>query len=215
MVYQKSDKQNIFEELRLGIMKGVFTPRERLVERELAKRYGVSRTPIREAIHRLEELGLVQIVANQGARVTSFSFQDINNLYDTRILLEQHAAKLACSYISSREIVSLTNINEKLSQSVFCVDFSKMIKYDQQFHLTLYKYSRNPFLVKMIEDFRVKSYPISYFFWKSNVDLKKSISEHREIIKLLKNKNKRKLKLLIEQNLIKAKIRYSKFLSDI
>ena len=72
-------KRDIFEELTLSIMQGMFKPRERLMERTLAAQFGVSRTPIREALHKLERMGMVRIVPNQGRRWLTFRMR-ISNL---------------------------------------------------------------------------------------------------------------------------------------
>jgi DNA-binding GntR family transcriptional regulator len=212
IIYNNSKyQQEIFESLKIDIMRGAYKPREHLVERELAKRYGVSRTPIREAIRKLDVLGLVNIIDNQGATVKDFSRQDIDNLFYVRLILEREAAKLACSYVTAADIEFLANINEKLLRAKSSDDFSLMVENDQDFHLTLCRYSRNPILVKMIEDLRIKSYPVSYFFWKTSRELQKSLSEHREIINALKNRDKAKLRSLITKNLNKSRLRYVKF----
>ncbi len=165
MVYKKPSRtRDIFEELKLSIMQGMFKPRERLMERTLAAQFGVSRTPIREALHKLERMGMVRIVPNQGATVADFSSEDIESLYQVRLPLEQLAGRLACQRISPKEIHTLGILNQELEESVRKNNFQKMVEKDQAFHLALIRFSRNPFPVKAIEDLRFRAYPISYYY---------------------------------------------------
>ncbi len=207
-------KRNILEELKMSIMQGTFKPRERLVERNLAAQFGVSRTPIRESLHQLAAMGMVRIIPNQGAMVADFSLQDIESLYFVRRHLERLAGRLACSKISKEEINTLVSINHGLKKAMASEDFSKMVEKDQQFHLTLIRFSKNPFLIKAIEDLRLKSYPLSYYFWKSNQYLRSSLTEHNKIIIALRKGDVRFMDTLIEAQLINSKNRYLKYLAQ-
>jgi len=212
MVY-KNFKKNIFEDLKLSIIRGAFNPRERLIERELAERYGVSRTPIREAIRKLESLGMVRIIPHQGARVADFSLQEINALYEVRISLEKLAGKLGCARHSSQELKRLVAINHQLIRAVSVNDFRKMVEYDQKFHLTLLAFSKNPFLMRFIEELRLKCYPISYYFWRSKTNLRSSLTGHRNMIKALRQRDSEGMTLLTDKLLNDARNSYLAHLS--
>ena len=194
-------------------MQGKLKPRERLIERNLAVQFGVSRTPIREAIRKLESMGMVQTVLHQGAKVTDFSFPEIHSLYQVRICLEKLAGGLACANSSIPEIRELTKINEQLIEAASANNFSKMIEKDQKFHLTLLGFSKNPFLMKVIDDLRLKSYPISYHLWKKSDHAQTSITEHKRMIQALRKKDKRQLNAIIEKQLNNSKKSYLEFLS--
>ena len=210
-------KKNIFTELKLAIMRGVFKPRERLVERELAEQFGVSRTPIREAIRKLESIGMVRTIPYQGAKVADFSPQDIDALFQVRICLEKLAVNLACSNNAQKgatnEIKILTKLNQDLIQAVSSDDFAKIVEFDQKFHLTLLRLSKNPYLMRVIEDFRLKSYPISYYLWKSKTNLQTSITEHKRMIRAIQRKDSLELGSIIEKQLHNAKNSYVEYLS--
>ena len=215
MVYKKypPHRRDIFNTLKLAIMQGTFKPRERLRERVLAAQFGVSRTPIREAIRKLEASGMGRIVPNQGARVADFSPEEIEALYLVRSHLEQWAGELACKRISGQEIEELIAINRDLIQAVSSGDFYQMIEKDQKLHLTLLKFSRNPFLLKAIEDLRLRSYPISYFFWRRKKHLQTSIAEHKKMIEALRKKDGQQLRVLIGKQLNNSKDSYLEFVS--
>ncbi len=215
MVYQfKEPKRNIFEELKRLIMQGIYKPRERLLERALALRFGVSRTPIREALRRLESLGMAKIIHHQGAQVADFSLQDIEDLYLVRMDLEKLAGKVAISRVSPREVKALSEINRKLANALLLKDFHKMVEYDQLFHRELTKISKNQFLIKTIEEVRLQSYPISYYVWRNAKNIKKSVVEHKAMIEALRMKDERKLEEIIAGQLSHSKIFYLKALSD-
>lgn len=215
MVYKKPSRtRDIFEELTLSIMQGMFKPRERLMERALAAQFGVSRTPIREALHKLERMGMVRIVPNQGATVADFSNEDIESLYQVRLPLEQLAGRLACQRISPKEIQTLETLNQELEEAIRQNNFQKMVEKDQAFHLVLIRFSRNPFLVKTIEDLRFRSYPISYYYWRNEKYLRAALADHRRILTALRTRNGCQMDRLIKAQLHNSKSRYMKYLSN-
>jgi len=211
------EKRNIFEELKLAIMRGVYKPRERLVERELAEHFSVSRTPIREAIRKLESIGMVRISPNQGAKVADFSVEDVNALFAVRIYLEKFAVNLACAGNSDKvkeEIKALSNLNQNLIFAVSSDDFARIVEFDQKFHLVLLGCSRNPYLMHVIEELRLKSYPISYYLWKSKANVQTSLSEHKKMVKALQRRDATELSSIIEKQLNNAKDSYLKYLNQ-
>jgi DNA-binding GntR family transcriptional regulator len=96
--------------IRAGILTGEFARGQRLREEELATRAGVSRTPIREALRRLDAEGLIDFTPNRGARVTAWSERELEDLYDARALLEGHSAKLAATRISPGDLDELADV---------------------------------------------------------------------------------------------------------
>jgi len=211
---QSASKRNIFDELKISIMQGTFKPRERLVERNLAEEFGVSRTPIREALHKLATMGMVRIVPNQGATVADFSLEDIDSLFFVRLHVERLAGRLACTRATAEEIRTLVAMNLELREAIARDDFPKMVEKDQQFHLSLIRLSKNPFLIKVIEDLRLKSYPFSYYYWGSNQYLRSSLAEHNKMVMALRNRDFRLLDKLIETQLNNSKNRYLRYLAQ-
>ncbi|MBI5601776.1 MAG: GntR family transcriptional regulator [Deltaproteobacteria bacterium] len=208
-------KKDIFEELKLAIMQGIFKPRERLMERSLAAQFNTSRTPIREALRKLESLGFLRLIPNQGATVNDFSLEDIEALYQVRIPNEKLAAKLSCARISREEIKKLSAINQQFILAVQANDFLSMIAKDQEFHLTLIGLCGNPFLVKIAEDLRLRSYQFTFYFWKEKKYSQNSALMHKKILKALRNHDMGQIESLIESHLTRSKDRYLKYLSQI
>ena len=108
----------VFQNLRQAILKGELEPGERLMEIHLAKRLGVSRTPIREAIRKLELEGLVDMVPRRGAVVASITRMDMRDLLEVRRTLEMLAVEVACERISQGELEKLISRLEELKGKV-------------------------------------------------------------------------------------------------
>lgn len=202
------NKQDVFDSLLVDIITGKFKPRERLVEHELATKFRVSRTPIREAIRKLEVRDLVECFPNRGARVKDFSLTDIEDLFYVRINLERLASKLAFSNLGPKDINTLKEINRELRYFLRKHDLLRLIEKDRQFHNTIFKASRNDFLIGVIGELRLKSFIVAYYVWSTPHRIKVSISEHHEIINALKGGNRDKFQNLAEHQLVSAKAFY-------
>lgn len=198
----------LFDKLILNIVTGEFKPGQRLVERHLADQFGVSRTPLREAIRRLENLGLVQCTPNRGAIVTDFSPNDIENLYVIRIDVERLAAKFAFSNIGEGEIRRLKEINREIHLFLERGDLLRVIQKDKEFHRVIYEATGNRFLTEIVEELRLKSYIVAYYAWRHPQRVKVSVAEHKEMIKALKKRNRERFQNIVEQQLITAKSFY-------
>jgi DNA-binding GntR family transcriptional regulator len=102
--------------IRARILSGDFSRGERLREEELAQIAGVSRTPIREALRRLDAEGLVEFLPNRGASVTAWTEQELDNLYEARALIEGYAAELAAKRISAEELDQLAELSRQMRE---------------------------------------------------------------------------------------------------
>ena len=109
-------REKILEMIRDAILKGTMKPGERVSEPELAERFGISRTPIREAFRQLESEGYLEVIPRKGAVVASLSERDIEEFYAIKILLEGFAAKMAAEKLTEKDIDRLESINERLKK---------------------------------------------------------------------------------------------------
>lgn len=138
----------VYEYLRDAILTMEIKPGEKIPEASIAEKFGVSRTPIREVMRRLENEGLIKIYPNRFAEVVSFSGTDITNLGIVRLSLDVTAMKLAIFYGSNADFLKLKEIAEECHQAAKAGDRSKRIKLDSMFHLEISKISRNPIIEK-------------------------------------------------------------------
>jgi DNA-binding GntR family transcriptional regulator len=203
------DNQTPFDAILVSIVAGKFKPGERLVERDLVARFGVSRTPVREAIRKLESLGIVRCFPNRGAIVADLSPTDIEDLYFVRLHQERLAARLAFYNLGAEEIGKLQNVNRELQLALKKRDnICELIEKDREFHQTIFRASKNKFLIQVIDDLRMKCYTIAYHAWTGSERVFTSIEEHKEMIKALKQRNRERFQNLIEHQLVAAKMSY-------
>ncbi|TQM94892.1 GntR family transcriptional regulator [Roseinatronobacter monicus] len=139
--------QSAYDRLLEDIRLGTLPPGARLREVELAKRLGISRTPIREAIRRLEADGLVEHLPRQGASLRRLSYAEVMELYEMRAVLEGTAARLAARAASDLELRELTEINAEMTASVDSADTARL---NRQFHAALINAAKNRYLRRAI-----------------------------------------------------------------
>lgn len=179
----KSLSEEVYNFLRNQIVQGFIFQRERLVEDALSKQLGVSRTPVREAIKRLQADGLVTVVPNKGAQAISISIKEIEESYQVVAILEGYAAFLAIKKITKKEVERLKVLNSKLSQQKYQNDSSLFLALDKEFHSIYLNKCDNVKLNRIIKNelesihrFRIMSHSISE-------RLHSSIKQHNDIIK--------------------------------
>ena len=127
-----------YNHLKSDVLSGHFNPGERLTEEHLAKTLRVSRTPVREALHRLASEGLIQPLESRGFCVASDSREEIEDLFDIRAALEGYAIRLICDLISEE---TLEQLNEFIQQAQDALERKKqdeIFKYNTQFHDALH-----------------------------------------------------------------------------
>ena len=139
----------ISNRLRQDILEGVYKPKEKIIEEDITKRFNISRSPVRESFRVLEAENLINIIPGKGAFVTNIEEEDIDRIYEIRIVLEGLAAKLACRNITDEELARLLKINDEMEKSVKKKDYQSFFKFNKEFHEFIYKITDNNFLVKM------------------------------------------------------------------
>lgn len=147
-------REIVFEALRGAIVSRRLEPGERLMEVQLAEAMGVSRTPVREAIRRLELEGFVVMVPRRGAYVAQLSFKDIADAFEIREALEGLAAGLASERATEEDIEELERLQVRMTECLDRGDTKRAVDMDIQFHEKLYDASRNERLSQMISNIR-------------------------------------------------------------
>ena len=136
-------RELVCENIRQAIIDGTFSPGERLMEIQLADEMGVSRTPVREAIRKLELEGFVVMIPRRGTYVADISIKDITEIYEIRISLDILAAGLAAERITDEELEQLNGYLIEIGQHIANNDMDKIVEVDTAFHDMLYTASRN------------------------------------------------------------------------
>jgi DNA-binding GntR family transcriptional regulator len=133
-----SAREKTYDYLKANILSGHFIPGERLAEEHLAEELGVSRTPVREALHKLEQEGLIEPLESRGFRVPQDSPEEIEDLFDIRTVLEGYTLKIICERITDEQIAMLEEIIEKADDALRRKRIDEVFQWNTQFHDTLH-----------------------------------------------------------------------------
>jgi len=135
-----------FAKLMDALKDGVFQPGDRLREVDIAERFALSRTPVREALRRLEAENIIEHRPRIGAVIRTLDQTEVVELYEMRLVLERTAAEMAAKHASEAEVDSLAALNEQIAEAVH--DPSRAAAINQQFHRSIYLAARNRFLLE-------------------------------------------------------------------
>jgi len=182
-------RELVLDAIREAIINGTLKPRERLMEIQLAEELGVSRTPIREALRKLELEGFIVMVPRKGAYVADISFKDIADVFEIRAALEALAAGLAAERITDEELEEMERLVAEKAESIANQDMEKLIKVDTLFHEAIYKASRNQRLTSIISNLReqIQRYRTTSLSYPGR--MQRSLEEHRSIVEAIQSRD--------------------------
>lgn len=182
----------VFNTLRQAILKGELLPGERLMEIQLAQRLGVSRTPIREAIRKLELEGLVTMVPRKGAEVAKITEKSLRDVLEVRKALEELAIQIACDKASNDTIDNLEAALEEFKKAIYSRELTDIAEADVNFHDVIYNATNNEKLIVILNNLREQMYRYRIEYIKDYSTHNRLIQEHETLIACLKNKDKEK-----------------------
>ena len=182
-------REVVAETLREAIVNGTLNPGERLMEIQLAEELGVSRTPVREAIRKLELEGFVIMIPRRGTYVADLSIKDINEVFEIRTALDVLAAGLAVERITEDELEQLERLLVEIGKLIEGDDIDKIVEVDSQFHDVLYRASRNDRLVGIINNLREQITRFRSISIQYPGRMKVSIEEHRQLVEAIADRN--------------------------
>lgn len=182
-------REVIFNTLREAIIAGELIPGERLMEVQLAKKMGVSRTPVREAIRKLELEGLVDMMPRKGAHVAELSVKDIMDVLEVRATLDGLATSLAAARMTEDELKNLKHVYSQFVTYMEKENLQGAIKKDVEFHEIIYHSSRNDKLIQISNNLREQIQRFRVIYLKDNSSPKELIKEHFEIYEALAARN--------------------------
>ncbi len=194
----------VFENLREAIVEGKLSPGQRLMEVQLADQLGVSRTPVREAIRKLELEGLVIMLPRKGAYVANMSLKDVIDVLEIRASLEGLAAYLAAERMTDEDILKLEKIAEDFDQGKENEDLETLLKKDVEFHECIFKATNNKRLHQLINSLweQVYRFRVSYISdYESTVNITK---EHKLILEAIKSGDSELAKKYAKEHIEKA-----------
>lgn len=198
-IVPKTKNMAVYRRLRQNIIKGKLKPGQKLVMADLAKGFGLSETPVREAIRRLESDGYVQFTPHTGAIVTRIDEGQLVEIYLIRTELEALAARLAGPSITERDIDFLVRKNEEMKAAALKENYEGIGALNKEFHLRIYKAAPFPRLYRMICDLwdTFQRWP-SVFSYVPERALA-SVKEHQLIIQALQTRDQELTEELIKK----------------
>ncbi len=178
-------REVVCETLRDAIRKGVLKPGERLMEIQLADELGVSRTPVREAIRKLELEGYVIMMPRRGTYVANLSIRDVNEVFEIRTSLDSLASGLAAERITDEELEHLQRLLVAIGGYIEQGDMDKIVETDTKFHDLLYTASRNSRLTGIIFNLREQLTRFRTASMSYPGRLRATLEEHRRIVEAI------------------------------
>ena len=172
----------VFNTLRQAILRGELKPGERLMEIQLANKLGVSRTPIREAIRKLELEGLVLMIPRKGAEVADITEKSLKDVLEVRRALEELSVKLTCDRITKEEIKELEQAAENFRKTMKSKDITEIAEADVRFHDVIYTATKNQKLIQLLNNRHEQMYRYRIEYLKDEEVYPKLLKEHKEII---------------------------------
>ena len=194
--------QRVFHRIREDILSGKYKKNEELKEKTIGEELGVSRTPVREALRKLELEGLVTIIPNKGAYVVGFSVEDIQDNYEICSVLGGLCARRAAAHVTKEQL-------EELEGILFLTDFhaqkghtEQLVELDTRFHEILYEAGASKVLEHALRDYhhyleRVRK--VTLAAEKRSVE---SNNEHKQILEALKEHNAKKAEEYANQHML-------------
>lgn len=179
----------VFNTLRQAILRGELQPGERLLEIHLANKLGVSRTPIREAIRKLELEGLVLMIPRKGAVVAEITEKSLRDVLEVRRALEELAMKLACEKILDEEIEELKVAAKEFEDALKTGDVTVYAEADVKFHDIIYRTTDNQRLIQLLYNLREQMYRYRVEYLKRDDSHDTLLAEHQYIIETLEKRN--------------------------
>ncbi|MDI9242559.1 GntR family transcriptional regulator [Fusibacillus kribbianus] len=200
----------VFNTLRRAILRGELVPGQRLMEIQLAEKMGVSRTPVREAIRKLELEGLVVMIPRKGAEVAHISGKNLRDVLEVRRALEELAGELACERMTEEEFRLLEQANHKFTGVVGSDDITVIAQADEAFHGLIYQATENERLIQMVNHLREQMYRYRIEHIKDRSQRKVLVQEHQEIMRALAARDVEATRRAIRNHINKQEVAVSK-----
>ena len=196
--------QHVFEHLKQAIIRGSVPAGNRLVESRIAEVMGVSRTPVREAIHKLEREGLLRKQPGGGFTVLGFTRQDIEETFGIRSVLEGYAAKLAAINHNEEDLVPLEQKIDEYGSYLNQGKLGTLPRINTEFHDLLYHLSRSSRLIKMINDLWDHIYRFRQIILKKEKLARASHKDHIKMMAYIRNQDPEDVENLVREHILRG-----------
>jgi len=186
-ITRSSMREEVYNTLLNWIMEGELRPGEKILDKDLAAKMGVSRTPVREALRRLEDKDLVVSAANRWTRVAEISSHEAQMIYPVIWALEELAISLSFDRLDKADRQAMARANDKLARALRANDPLQAFRADVQFHQVYINKSENSYVGNILRDLKIKYRRIEVTYFGGSAYALDSVQEHRLIVDALKS----------------------------
>lgn len=204
----KTIRELVYDTLRQAIFEGELKDGDRLIEKELAQRLGVSRTPVREAIRKLESDGLIEYSPRKGVVVRGITSEMAAEIYAIREALEVAAIPFVVQSITAEELAELYSLLAEMKSLTEAGSVDELLKVARRFNDTLIGCSRMPHLIKLIDTYQDYQHAFRRVTLSRELRKPSALHEHEEILKAIDEKDTARAEQLMRQHLRAAREEY-------
>jgi DNA-binding GntR family transcriptional regulator len=198
-------REHVYVGIKNAIIGGEFEPGKRLIEEKLAEEMKTSRTPVREAIQKLEKEGLIYRLPRGGFAVKGVTEEEVDEVFGLRGILEGYAGFLATERMEQDEIRFLEEIIEKEEECLQDMNAEEFIRLDSEFHDALYKAAKNTRLYNLLNDLRDYMYRYRVIIQRYQRKAELAVQDHREMVASIREKNARQVERLVRKHMTRGK----------
>jgi len=193
--------QEAADRIRGLIELGTLAPGEKISEKGLCEKFGISRTPLREALKVLKSEGLIEMLPNRGARVTRLTAKDVEHTYDIMGALEGLSGETACQYISDAEVAHIQTLHNKMVEHFHRGELREYFRANQQIHECIMLASKNDVLLEMYNNLSQRIKRIRYSAQMTDAYWHKAVNDHEHMIEALKDRDGERLGNILRSHL--------------
>jgi DNA-binding GntR family transcriptional regulator len=197
--------QHVFDNLKQAVIRGNIAPGEWLVESHIADMLGISRTPVREALHKLERERLIERQPRGGFIVLGLNRDDIEETFGIRSVLEGYAASLATIRHQPRELRVLEKKIDEFQQCLNNRQMDVLPEINTEFHELLYDLSKSPRLIHMINGLRDQIYRFRQMILKEEKMAHVSNEDHIQMLKYMRKRDAEKVERLVREHILRGR----------
>ncbi len=195
-------REKILHTIREAIRTGDLKPNEKIVEQDLAEQFGVSRTPVREALRQLESDGYIKVVPRKGVVVAPLSALDVKEYYDIKGLLESYAAQMAAENMSDAALTRLEAINQELAEAAERGDCKVYSDLCREFHRLFLYEGGNLRLVEMLSQMEQKFTRLHFSELMLSGRLKAGVEQHKALLTAFRQRDGHQAAQVMKQAII-------------
>ena len=193
-------REQVFKRIRFMILNYELKPGSKIIESEIAKTLGVSRTPVREAMHRLEEEGLIKIFPRRYCLVIGITTESIHEINLIRANLEPLTSVIATDNLTNDDLNKLEKILSESKDAFDNGDIETMIKLNDEFHNVIIQSANLPRITRLLENLQDYYMMFRYSYMKKSELAKRTLDEHQEIIEALKSRDKERVEKVYKKH---------------